>query len=427
MHAGLLRFSRCRRGAALVWVGLTLPLLLGVSGLGLDATLWYMDRRIVQTVADAGAIAGAHVVAQSSATIQSTVVSEAARNEFMVGAGKVITVNSPPLAGPNTANNGFVEVIVSRQRRLLFSRFFKSEPTTIAARSVAGVVSSGSHCVLGLDESMDGAVEFAGTADANISCGVAANSSSSRAISITGNASLTADPAQAYGDIYVAGNGELITEHPIQSFSSRIPDPYGVDGRYLQVPLTGACDFTGMTVSGTYTLLPGRYCGGITFHNATVTFNPGVYILDAGDFDVNGTSSLNGVDVTFIFTATAASDIGNLKLTGGTEATLIAPGPGSGLYSGVLFYQDQRALSFQGSNLIDNKSQGGSLTDLRGAMYFPNQEIVFTGGAETGDGCLQLVGRKVTFTGNGTIANTEQACLDQGVENMAQLRVRLTE
>ena len=106
---------------------------------------------------------------------------------------------------------------------------------------------------------------------------------------------------------------------------------------------------------------------------------------------------------------------------------MFAPGPSSDPYAGVLFYQDRRALSFQGSNLIDNQSQGGSLTDLRGAMYFPNQEIVFTGGAETGDGCLQLVARKVTFTGNGTIANTEQACLDQGVENMAQLRVRLTE
>jgi hypothetical protein len=412
----------------LVWVGLTLPLILGMSGLGVDATLWYMDRRVVQTVADAGAIAGAHVVAQPSATIQSTVASEAARNNFMAGGAKLITVNAPPLNGPNAADNGFVEVIVSRQRTLLFSRFFKSEPTMIAARSVAGVVSSGSHCVLGLDETMDAAVEFSGTADANISCGVAANSSSDRAISITGNASLTADPAQAYGDIYVAGNGELVTEHPIQSFSSRIPDPYGPDGRDLQVPVTPvACAPTGPAFSGTVTLDPDRYCGGLKFTNADVTFNPGVYILDAGDFEVGGTSTLNGVGVTFIFTATAAADIGNLKLTGGTEATLIAPGPGSGLFAGVLFYQDQRALSFQGSNLIDNKSQGGSLTDMRGAMYFPNQEIVFTGGADTGDGCLQLVGRKVTFTGNGTIANTEQACIDQGVESMAQLRVRLTE
>ncbi len=55
---------RDRSGGTLIWFALTVPVMLGMSGLGVDAALWYMDRRIMQTASDSGAIAAAHVLAQ---------------------------------------------------------------------------------------------------------------------------------------------------------------------------------------------------------------------------------------------------------------------------------------------------------------------------------------------------------------------------
>ncbi len=55
---------RDRSGGALIWFALTVPMVLGMAGIGVDATLWFMDRRIMQTASDSSAIAGAHVLAQ---------------------------------------------------------------------------------------------------------------------------------------------------------------------------------------------------------------------------------------------------------------------------------------------------------------------------------------------------------------------------
>ena len=47
-------------------------------------------------------------------------------------------------------------------------------------------------------------------------------------------------------------------------------------------------------------LRPGVYCGGITVsNNASVTFNPGVYILLGGGLDVSNNGSLTGQNVSF--------------------------------------------------------------------------------------------------------------------------------
>jgi hypothetical protein len=423
-------------GVTMMTTALLMPVIVGMAGLGIDVTFWFKDRRELQTIADLSAIAGAVAFANgaTASEVQQTVADHAARNDFVPGPADALIVNVPPVYGPNAGEDGFVEVIVDQERRLYFAALFRQEPVVIQARAVGGSVYSGQHCILGLDESMDGAVTFSGTANANISCGVAANSDSSSAIAILGNAILSADPAQAYGDIYVQGNGELITQHPVQSFSQRITDPYGPDGRNLQVPAASPCDYAGgYTANGeTVTLDPGRYCGDLTIINGNVTFNPGVYILDEGSFSVTGTSTLYGEDVTFILTGTDPNLIGDIHITGGTVATLIAPGPEGqpdygGDYAGILFYQDQAAPSFQGANLIDNTTQGGSEMDLRGAIYFPNQEIVYTGGGGIGLGCLQIVARQVSFEGNAIIDNTEEACTAQGVESIYQARVRLVE
>ena len=418
---------RDRSGGTIIWFALTMPIILGMTGLGVDATLWYMDKRILQTASDSGAIAGAHVLEQGGTETEArqTVEKEVGRNDFAAKAGDVITVNIPPLSGPNAGTAGFIEVIITKQRPLYFARFFRDQSTFIQSRAVSGARSIGQHCVLALDEDMDAALEFTGTANADIDCGVASNSRSNSAIDIQGKAVLTASPTQAHGDISISGSANLVTDLPMQPYSARVANPY----EDLEVPDLSPCDETSQVqlTGGSTTLNPGRYCGGIRLNGADVTFNPGVYIIDAGDFIVNSTSAMQGDGVTFILTADDPNDIGNLKINGNAEADLIAPSDEGNPYVGVLFYQDSRAPSFQGAQLIKNDILGGTATNLQGAIYFPSQEVRFSGGSNTDAGCLQLIGRKVTFSGIGNIVNDEEACEDLRVRKIEMLRVALIE
>jgi len=92
-----------------------------------------------------------------------------------------------------------------------------------------------------------------------------------------------------------------------------------------------------------------------------------------------------------------------------------------------LFFQDQRAPCCQGNTLISNDFLGGTEMNLQGAIYFPNQEIKFSGGASLMNSCLQIIGDKVTFTGTSYLNATETNCAAAGVTLIPQYWVRLVE
>ena len=52
--------SRARRGTVAVLVALLLPVIIGVTALGLDGGLLFLQRRQAQSIADAAALAGAY-------------------------------------------------------------------------------------------------------------------------------------------------------------------------------------------------------------------------------------------------------------------------------------------------------------------------------------------------------------------------------
>jgi len=221
------RLMRNCSGGTLIWFALTLPVIFGVAGIGIDAVLWYMDKRIIQTAVDSSVIAGALLALQDAtdAEILAAVKEEIARNDFQATTDDVIVVNVPPLSGPNAGVAGFVEVIITKARPLYFAGFIHEAPVFIQARAVSGTSGVGSHCILALDETIDGAIEFGGTANADINCGVASNSQSDSAIDLNGGAVLKADSIQAFGDFEVSNNASLDTAKP-QPYSTRVNDPY---------------------------------------------------------------------------------------------------------------------------------------------------------------------------------------------------------
>lgn len=417
----LQRLWRDRRGSMMVLGALVMPAILGFSAMGVDATLWYLQRRELQSIADAAAVAATIAAANDmDADAYAAAQTDAARNDFALGSkGRQLTVNSPPASGAYAGESGYVEVIVQQQADLYFVSSFVDGPVNIAARAVGGAVDVGEHCIIGLDHSLDKTVEFTGTADVYVECGVASNSSSNQSIYLGGTAELTADPAQAYGDIYIHGNATLTTQHPLQSLSQRVADPYGD----LSVPTSVSsmsCTANRMNARGTVTLSPGKYCNGLGVTNGTVTFQPGTYYIDGGDFDVKGTSTLTGNGVTFVLTGDTSAKVGTLKVAGGTVANLSAAT--SGDYAGVLIYQDGKATALNSNTVL-----GGSSMEMKGALYFPNGDIKFSGGSGSQPACLQIIARKVTFQGNGYVSNDATNCENLNVKKIAQIRVRLVE
>ena len=429
-------FLRDRSGSAIAWTAISLPVVIGAAGMGVDATLWYMDKRVVQNVADSAAVAATHVLSGGGdyAAMKAAAEAEVEAQGFDITAAGAVIVNNPPLYGKSLTEANpaasYVEVIVNHRREMyLASVLSETDSVTIQGRAVGGIQVFGNHCVVALDPTMDAAIEFTGSANATIDCGVASNSNSAQAISISGSAYLDADPAQAYGDVYVSGSATLVSDQPVQSLSQRVADPYGAGGQNLQVPATyTSVPCLGTNMIGNFQILTDafKFCGGIKFNSsANVIFQPGLYYVDAGDFEVNGSAILNGTEVTFILTADNPTQIGGVSMNGDAQVNLSATSTGP--FSGVLFYQDQRAPSMQGNNLIESTFNGGAAINLLGAMYFPQQEVRFAGGVSGSAGCLQIVAKKVTFQGSSFIQNSDAVCQSIGVASMDQSRVVITE
>ena len=58
----LVRFAADRRGATAIVFVLALPIIIGMTGLGVESGYWYFKHRELQTAADVAAIAGAVVI-----------------------------------------------------------------------------------------------------------------------------------------------------------------------------------------------------------------------------------------------------------------------------------------------------------------------------------------------------------------------------
>ena len=75
---------------------------------------------------------------------------------------------------------------------------------------------------------------------------------------------------------------------------------------------------------GSYSLVPGRYCGGLSIQaQASVTFSPGIYIIDNGQFKVQSGANVSGSNVLFYFSGPNAS----LTIIGGGTVSLTGRSP----------------------------------------------------------------------------------------------------
>jgi hypothetical protein len=86
----------------------------------------------------------------------------------------------------------------------------------------------------------------------------------------------------------------------------------------------------------------------------------------------------------------------------------------------MIFYQDRRATA---DNSV--KINGNSGSKLEGALYFPRADLTYNGTSGQNTSCMQIVTKRVTFTGNSGISNSCPA--GSGASSFKGRKVRLVE
>ena len=394
------RLKRAANGNVAVTFALTLPVVVGGAGLGVETSFWYYSSLKLQAVADAAAYAGAleKVAGSDNPTIIAAATQSATSNNFATPG--TIEVNTPPLSGPNTAKKA-VEVIVKQNLDRYFTAIFNSTPVPEQARAVALITDASKACVLALSPSAAQAALFSGNTTVNLTgCSVMSDSLASDAIKVQGSAGLQADCLITVGGMVLNNPVTTVCKSPI-THALPAGDPFAS----LPAPTpTGGCK----NVNGnktTQTIQAGTYCSGMNL-NGNVALSSGTYIVQ-GNLKINAGAVItcaapctNGVTIFM-------SGSNTISMNGNATVTLSAPT--SGTYSGVLFYGDRTGTAAQST------FNGTANSLLTGAIYFPRQQVNYLGNFSGVNGCTQVVADTIQWSGNSTI---NQDCSSLGMKNI---------
>jgi hypothetical protein len=405
--APLQRLGRDRRGSYSVMTALALPVLVGFTGLGTEAGLWFYTHQAMQGAADGAAFSAAVAHSRGSASFRNDATAVAARYGFNDGSGgTLVTVNRPPLSGASIGNTDAVEVIIRQPQQRLFSSVLASGPLAISARAVASATAPRVACILGLDPSAANTLQILNNAvlpDPN--CGAASNSTAANGFVVSNNAVAHAAVSSS-GGLVTDINSQLLGS-PNLTYAPPIPDPYASADAGTP-PACTTQNGTG-TNNGTRTLRPDVYvggvgmahfCGGLNFNNNfQVTLEPGVYFIDT-QLQIRNNAILNGTGVTLVINGNYAINLGN-------NAIINLAAPTSGPTSGLIFFGSRT-----GTPTVTQTFSNNTVFNLTGAVYFPNQIVNFENNGTTAPtgGCTQVIGRVVRVSNNVSLrANCEGA------------------
>ncbi len=382
------KFKKDTEGAVLVYTALGMSVMLGVAGLSTDVALWYGEKRVAQSVADAAAMAAALEFDRSDSTHKLRVAAgnSAVSNGYDPAQGDDLEINNPPLSGPNAGNPDFIEVVFRRDSPLFFSAMVLDgdSPVRVVGRAVSTIAPE-DNCIWSLNPTERGAITVGGNADVTLGCGMLVNSNDSEALKQNGASCIDAESVSVVG----GASGRCIEPTPTEG-ASPVSDPMA----WMTPPDYEACtDLTPISVTNGQTrhIAPGTHCGDISISSGgTIIFEPGLHVLDGAALNFNG-GTVMGEDVTFYITENStATD----NITINAQASVSLSAPENGAYPNVLFYQDRNA-----PEGISHRINGGATLDLVGILYFPGQHVTFAGGASSNLSQTILIADTLKFTG----------------------------
>jgi hypothetical protein len=410
------------RGGTAVLAAIMFPAVIGGFGLGAEAGYWYYTQRKIQHAADVSAHAAGirKRSGDDAATYEAVALDIATKAKFRDYMG-VIEVNSPPVAGTYAANGDAVEVILTENLPRLFTAIFANTTVPIRSRAVVLIEDGSVACILSLGPVESQGVSLGGNSSVNLEgCDVASNSLMPTAYDQGGGPSMTTGCIHTVGEANVGGGTLDLTDPDcpqIDEYAPTVADPYAdraeptISGNCSNFNANaGGAGNNGQGAGNMAQVYPGQYCGMQFSGNGSYHLNAGTYIVDGSDFIINSGVTVTGTDVT-IYLVNGA----RIVINGGATVDLSAPDGDydsvTNPYAGLLFFSE-RDESTQVNHIID----GSASTNFVGAIYTPTDNIDYAGGAGGLNGCLQVIGWTVEFTGN---SEFESDCTNSGTWDIA--------
>ncbi len=429
-----------RSGALALTLSISIAVVLGMVGLGVEAGSWYANQRDMQNAADLAAESGINSIKSTSSTVAGTITTNAynearsasAIHGFADGTnGVTVTVSTPPTAGSYTASsylNKALEVKVSKPATRLFSSIFLGGDQMIQARAVA-LISNGGDCMLATSPTSSQAISVIGNVTVNVDCGIADNSNASDALYMQGSATLTTSAnLTVNGQFSHTGNAYTLTYGSGNiGNGATITDPYAS----TKFPsLNPSC--TNCTKVTTSSLTPltgtsGSFSGGGVFAgpltvSGTMSLSNGVYYIDSGNLTVKN-ATLTTSNATIILTSsTGSANIGTLQMDANGNMTLVAPTSSSSPTRGIAIMQDPSV----SPGTTDNHMQSNPTLSVTGAMYFPSGAFSMQGNPNwTATACTQIIAYTFNLQGDPGVSDTN--CSGAGAEEFGPGSVKLVE
>ena len=340
---------------------LSLPLMASV-GAAADFAMIHNQKSGLQQAIDAAAIATTREHAVS--TLSDTDANEVAKSYVYSNMGLV--------AGSDIAKKLSIETKISDdQSRVTVYASLKWSPILIhhfsdtvlplKVSSTAARAGSENVCVIALNSANSEtlSVTKASSVVAN-NCAIYSNSMHARAVLSDANSVIGAT------NIYTSGgyNGPAASFKP----SPVIDAPAIADPLVDRVePVSGGCTKKNFfATSGSITLHPGTYCGGIDIAGKTkVTLMPGVYIVKDGPFYLCANATMTGQNVGFYFEGNKSF----FEFCASTQVNLTAPKTGP--MAGILFFEQRSATP---GRLFAIRSKDAE--KFEGTVYLPNGKLL---------------------------------------------------
>jgi hypothetical protein len=434
-----IRRKQGERGFAILAYALMIFVILGITGLAVDAGYLQWQRRLMQSAADAAAMGALREMelgrTNSQPQFDLTVAArnDAALNGFTHGQNNVtVTLNNPPVSGAFASVNTAAQAIISRSYSTFFMGVLGTRTVTVSAQSVAQTSTTyGSigGCIFALNPTASDALNLESGTTLYSSCSAISESSATEAFKMAGSDTWNMTSHNAHvavvGGYAMKGSATIMdttvypnrAENPISPYTSpgdplanvQAPTPATVTGG-IQSASPASYSKNGMPAGNS--ISPGIYCGGIYVGNtggATLTFNPGTYILAGGGFSLGSQAIVAGTGVTLYSTnstgwgCSKSYSAGALSFTGQATANFSAPTSGSMV--GMLFFQD-RTLDPGGSTIV-----GGSTSTFDGAMYFKLSALKMAGNNST-SGYMVLVADTIDINGATKLGNNYTSLSD---------------
>ncbi|SMQ74561.1 Putative Flp pilus-assembly TadE/G-like [Altererythrobacter xiamenensis] len=387
-----------KSGNAALIVALGMPALIGGTGYAVDTAQWYTWKQELQFATDQAAIAGAY--AQSKEITQQDYATRA-EQEFEANLAITADIASEPdisLASYNGGTDNSVIVRASATATLPFSSFLTGKGTTVSVFSQARFQQGASYtsCVIATDDDDDGAITIRGNATLTAGCGMAALSNSDQAIIVDGNPQVDAGYIMSAGGIDDALTS--LGDNQLLEYVEGLEDPYD-DLTPPDNPTPREYKCQNNRGSKFASLQPGTYSD-LTIQCDTILAG-GIYVIEGGSLDINAQDDLTGNGVMFVL-----KDGANIKINGGSSVNLTAMTIGELIAAGVSAEDAEKLagmLIFEDPNgdeaSKDHVINGNASTVLNGIVYLPKSHVRFNGTASVTSQCFMLAASTIDIGG----------------------------